>query len=238
MRHEGNGFSSGRGARALLCALAFALAFGSGLCAAASQLGFTASVTPGLIASMVGRFSEQARQRLAAWVNFAGLQQAIKAKSPQLASENAQLRSVNDYINTVPWYDDQVHWGQVDYWATPAETVASHGGDCEDFAIAKYFMLKELGVPIERLRITYVRAGKVNQPHMVLAYYASPGGEPLILDNLDARVRPASERADLVPVYSFNDDDVVMVKSNQKGSASTIRAWQSVIDRLEREARL
>jgi hypothetical protein len=51
-------------------------------------------------------------------------------------------------------------------------------------------------------------------------------------------VRPASQRTDLVPVYSFNDDDVVMVQGNQKSSSLQIRAWQGVIERLEREARL
>jgi predicted transglutaminase-like cysteine proteinase len=238
MQGAHSGFSSVRRTQATLCALAFVLVFASGLCVAASELGFTTTVTPNLVARMVERFSELARQRIGAWVDFAGLQQAIRTKSPQPASENARLQSVNAYINTVPWYEDQKHWGQVDYWATPAETIASHGGDCEDFAIAKYFLLKELGVPIERLRITYVRSGKINLPHMVLAYYATPGGEPLILDNLDHQVRPASQRTDLVPVYSFNDDDVVMVQGNQKSSSLQIRAWQGVIERLEREARL
>ena len=138
----------------------------------------------------------------------------------------------------MPFFEDQQHWGQLDYWATPAETYGSHGGDCEDFAIAKYFLLKELGVPVERLRITYVRAIKLNQPHMVLAYYASPGSEPLILDNLERGIRPASARTDLVPVFSFNDEDVVIIQGNRKGSSSQIRAWQGLIDRLERESTL
>jgi predicted transglutaminase-like cysteine proteinase len=214
------------------------LALASGLCVAAAELGFTLAVTPGLIASMVTRFSVVARPRIAEWVDFARVQQTGRAPAAQRPPESGQLQSVNSFVNAVPWFDDLEHWGQVDYWATPAETFASHGGDCEDFAIAKYFLLKELGVPIERLRITYVRAVKINQPHMVLAYYASPGGEPLILDNLDGRVRPASERGDLVPVYSFNDEDVVIIQGNRKGSSMQIRAWQGLIDRLQKEARL
>jgi predicted transglutaminase-like cysteine proteinase len=212
------------------------LALCSAACLAASELGYSSSVTPGLVAELVGRFSPAARERIAAWTGYARAQQAQRAKAPP--PDPAQLQSVNALINAVPWYDDIKHWGQVDYWATPAETIASHGGDCEDFAIAKYFMLKELGFPIERLRITYVRALKIDQPHMVLAYYASPGGEPLILDNLDGRVRPASERPDLVPVYSFNDEDVVIIQGNRRGSSMQIRAWQGLIERLQRELRL
>lgn len=205
---------------------------------AAGELGFTKTVAPGLIASMVDRFGAVATKRISTWVAFASEQQIVATKTPRLAPEAGQLQAVNAYVNTVPWIEDMKHWGQIDYWATPAETIASHGGDCEDFAITKYFLLKELGVSIERLRITYVRAVKINQPHMVLAYYANPGAEPLILDNLDPRVRPASERTDLVPVYSFNDEDVIIVQGNRKADSSQIRAWQGVIERLRQEAKL
>ena len=121
---------------------------------------------------------------------------------------------------------------------TPAEMSASNGGDCEDYAISKYFLLKELGVPVERLRITYVKAISINQPHMVLAYYPSPGAEPLILDNLEDGVRPASERKDLVPVYSFNDEDDVIARDARKSNPLQIRAWHDLQKRLEAEARL
>ena len=109
------------------------------------------------------------------------------------------LTLVNARLNRIRFVDDAVHWGQEDYWATPAESVASDGGDCEDFSIAKYFLLKELGVPVSRLRLVYVKAIRLNQAHMVLAYYARPDAEPLVLDNLDERVRAASQRTDLVP---------------------------------------
>lgn len=221
-----------------LVAAAACLLLVSGFCIAAVELGFSSTVTPGLIAVLAGRFGAEARPRTGNWTEFAKRQQSARIQHPQASPESGQLQSVNVFVNQVPWVEDQQHWGQIDYWATPAETYASHGGDCEDFAIAKYFLLKELGVPIERLRITYVRAVKINQPHMVLAYYAIPGADPLILDNLDGRIRPASDRTDLVPVYSFNDEDVLILQGNRKGSSSQIRAWQGLIDRLERESRL
>jgi predicted transglutaminase-like cysteine proteinase len=63
-------------------------------------------------------------------------------------------------------------------------------------------------MPSARLRLVYVRAqvGGAVQAHMVLAYYAAPSAEPLILDNLVGELRPASRRPDLVPVFSFNSD--------------------------------
>jgi len=222
----------------VFCALVAGVALASVLCFAAVELGFSTTVTPGLIANLINRFGNSAKQRVGAWTDFVQKQRGTKAQRPLPDSESAPLTAVNAFVNAVPFFEDQQHWGQLDYWATPAETYGSHGGDCEDFAIAKYFLLKELGVPVERLRITYVRAIKLNQPHMVLAYYASPGSEPLILDNLERGIRPASARTDLVPVFSFNDEDVVIIQGNRKGSSSQIRAWQGLIDRLERESTL
>ena len=224
--------------RTVFCALVSGVALASVFCFAAVELGFSTTVTPGLIANLISRFGNSAKQRVGAWTDFVQKQRGTKAQRPLPGSASAPLTSVNAFVNAVPFFEDQQHWGQLDYWATPAETYGSHGGDCEDFAIAKYFLLKELGVPVERLRITYVRAIKLNQPHMVLAYYASSGSEPLILDNLQGEIRPASARTDLVPVFSFNDEDVVIIQGNRKGSSSQIRAWQGLIDRLERESTL
>ena len=94
-------------------------------------------------------------------------------------------------------------------------------------------------MPIQRLRITYVKAVRLNQAHMVLAYYPEPNAVPLILDNLEDGVKPASERDDLVPVYSFNDEDVLIVRKGQRdasaGSSSQIRLWRALLDKLEKE---
>jgi predicted transglutaminase-like cysteine proteinase len=144
---------------------------------------------------------------------------------------------VNLVLNRIAFVDDAKHWGEVDYWATPAEAVASNGADCEDYTIAKYFLLKELGVPIAKLRLTYVKSVKLNQAHMVLAYYARPDAVPLVLDNLEQRVRPASQRPDLIPVYSFNDEEVWVEMRGRSGSPTQIRNWSALIARLERERR-
>ena len=128
-----------------------------------------------------------------------------------------KLYQVNNFFNELEFVDDIDHWGKDDYWATPVEFLASEGGDCEDFVIAKYFSLKELGVPAEKLRLMYVTATRLRQAHMVLAYYEEPNSVPLVLDNINRRILPASRRRDLLPVYSFNGDGLWLAKEQGRG---------------------
>jgi predicted transglutaminase-like cysteine proteinase len=146
-------------------------------------------------------------------------------------NEGTTLTFVNDLLNRVPQIEDSVHWGQEDYWATPAEFIASNGGDCEDFVIAKYFALRESGIPAEKLRLTYVKSfqsGKIEN-HMVLAYYSSPTAEPLLLDNLLPQMLPASKRPELLPVYEFNGE------LSGKYNGSAIRKWDSLVEHMNKE---
>ena len=193
--------------------------------------GFSSAVSERLMDAYSRRFGPEARTRLQAWKRYAAQHQDSGLPEAEL------LVDVNRTLNRIRFIDDAVHWGVADYWATPAESVGSDGGDCEDFAIAKYFMLKELGIPIAKLRMTYVKALKLNQAHMVLAYYPRPDAEPLVLDNLEDAVRPASQRKDLIPVYSFNDEEVWIEARGRSGSPRQIRNWNSLMERLERELR-
>jgi predicted transglutaminase-like cysteine proteinase len=152
----------------------------------------------------------------------------------------ARLAAVNDFFNQLLFVDDIVHWRKADYWATPVEFLATAGGDCEDFAIAKYFTLLELGVPESRLQITYVKALRLNQAHMVLAYYANPAADPLVLDNLVPDVLPGSSRDDLVPVYSFNGQGLWISRARGRGKrvggSERLSLWQDLVTRMETPA--
>ncbi len=213
----------------------FTLCLGVAL-AAIQELGFSRSVTPGLVERYAARFGPDSRSRIGGWQEFV---RSVPAAQRPSGSDLQLLGPVNTFFNRVPFINDLKHWRVEDYWASPAEAFASNGADCEDFSIAKYFALKELGVPIQRLRITYVKAVRLNQAHMVLAYYPGPNAVPLILDNLEDGVKPASERDDLIPVYSFNDEDVLIVRKGQRdasaGSSSQIRLWRALLDKLEKE---
>lgn len=133
-------------------------------------------------------------------------------------SEERKLEEVNYFFNRrLRFVSDEEHWGQVDYWATPFESLASDGGDCEDYVIGKYYSLLKLGVPTSKLRITYVKAVRLNQAHMVLAYFPRPDAIPVVLDNLIPQIRPASERPDLEPVYSFNGEGMWLDRMKGQG---------------------
>lgn len=158
-------------------------------------------------------------------------QQLLDYTSQSRENELSTLRFVNDLFNRTPQITDATHWGVEDYWATPAELVASNGGDCEDFVIAKYFALREIGVPAEKMRLTYVKASHEEriENHMVLAYYPTPEAEPLLLDNIMPQILPASKRPDLMPVYEFNGE------LSDRFNGPAIRKWESLIDRMHKE---
>ena len=157
----------------------------------------------------------------------------------QELSELDKIKKVNDFFNRkIEFRDDQEIWGLSDYWATPLETMGRGAGDCEDYAIAKYTTLKLLQVPIERMRITYVRAqlggARGSQAHMVLSYYASPDAEPAILDNLITDIRLASQRTDLHPVFSFNSEGMwVGGPASVGGGTARLSRWRDVVARMQ-----
>ena len=154
--------------------------------------------------------------------------------------EESRLKSVNVFFNRQILYrDDREVWGAVDYWASPLETLGKGQGDCEDFAIGKYFSLLAAGVPSVKMRLVYVRAqiGAIIQAHMVLAYYPEPDAEPLILDNLLTDIRPASRRPDLIPVFSFNAEGLWQgVAGASAGDPSArLSRWREVLAKAKAE---
>lgn len=151
-----------------------------------------------------------------------------------------KLDAVNNFFNRhLLFRDDTEVWNQVDYWASPLESLSQGQGDCEDYAIAKYFSLIALGMPTARLRLVYVRVqfDTAVRAHMVLAYYASAGAEPLVLDNLVGEVRKASQRPDLAPVFSFNSDGLWQGVGTQAAGDPVARLsrWREVLAKARAE---
>lgn len=154
----------------------------------------------------------------------------------------SQLREVNNFFNRrIRWVDDIDNWGREDFWATPLETMGRGQGDCEDYSIAKYVTLKQLGVPGEQLRLIYVRArigrSQITQAHMVLGWYETPAAEPLILDNLVPSIMPAAQRTDLDPLFSFNSQGLWAGGGTESRADPLARLsrWRSVIDRMQEQ---
>ena len=176
------------------------------------------------------QYGQGARKRLLDW------QHLIQTED---GNNLEKLEKVNRFMNKIPFISDAIHWGKDDYWATPVEFLASNGGDCEDFAIAKYFTLIKLGIAENQLTLTYVKALRLNQAHMVLTYYPAPGKEPLVLDNLVDTIEPSSKRSDLLPVYSFNGAGLWLAKQRNKGKligdSSRLKRWMDLLDRMPEE---
>ncbi len=167
--------------------------------------------------------------------------QLIATESQRSPIEKIKL--VNQFFNqNLRYTEDLVLWKKSDYWATPLETLGVRAGDCDDYAIAKYLTLLRMGVPIENLRLIYVRAqvggiqSKIFQAHMVLGYYPQPNAVPLIMDSLVSSIDPATQRPDLRPVFSFNSEGL-WVGNQQTAADPTARLsrWRDLLARAQEE---
>ncbi len=180
---------------------------------------------------LYGPASQDAEQRINGWQQL-----LIQQRN---ASELAQLNAVNRFFNQQLHYREDIDiWHVIDYWATPIESLRKGEADCEDYAIAKYFTLRHLGVSGEKLRITYVKAIRLNRAHMVLTWYATPDAIPIVLDSLTDNILPATQRPDLLPVYSFNDGGLWLPGSqNNKrvGDSKRLSRWQDVLKKMREE---
>ncbi len=186
-------------------------------------------VSERLLNRVQAEYGVEARSRVEAWDRL--------MQDSENISVDEKLRQVNDFFNALDFVSDQALWGESDYWATPVEMLSRAAGDCEDFSVAKYFTLRNLGVPMEKLRLIYVKALKLKQAHMVLAYYTTPDAEPLVLDNVVKAIRPASLRKDLLPVYSFNGDGLWLAKQRGKGQrvsgSGRLHQWTKLTGRMQ-----
>jgi predicted transglutaminase-like cysteine proteinase len=184
------------------------------------------------IAELSKTFGPTAQQRLTAW-------RAMMTSPENLAlPELKRLALVNDFMNQTPFVSDLEHWGKASYWALPVEFLSTHGGDGEDFTVAKYFTLLALGMPDEKLKIVSARETRVHkQAHMVLAYFVTPDAEPLILDNFDKALQPASARTDLVLMDSFNETGLQARDPTSTGkaddNANRISRWNDIKRRMK-----
>lgn len=185
------------------------------------------------------RFGAPAAQKFRDW-------QRLVMETEKLADQDQQIQKVNEFWNRrLEFTEDKDAWGQSDYWATPLESLGHGKGDCEDFAIAKYFTLLTAGMDVSQLRLIYVKArvggaaSNITQAHMVLAYYSAPDAEPQILDNLLSDIRPASRRQDLSPVFSFNGQGIWAGVSASGSAKSTstkrLSRWEELLVRARAE---
>ncbi|MDD5300681.1 MAG: transglutaminase-like cysteine peptidase [Gallionella sp.] len=189
-----------------------------------------------LLKTITQRYGESSAQKFRDW-------QKLVADMAKLEDPEQQIKKVNEFWNRrIQFTDDKEAWAQDDYWATPMESLGHGKGDCEDYAIAKYFTLLSAGMDVSQLRLIYVKAklgGAITQAHMVLAFYSDPEAEPQILDNLLGEIRPASRRPDLTPVFSFNSQGIWGGASASGSASSTgtkrLSRWEELLARARAE---
>jgi predicted transglutaminase-like cysteine proteinase len=186
-------------------------------------------LSPTVLQKVQTKFGSEAMARLIAWEDL--------LKRDNSTTDMEKLQKVNSFFNkNIAFASDMDVYGVEDYWATPIESLSRGAGDCEDYAIAKYFSLKIMGVAEEKIRISYVKSLQYNMFHMVMLYYKTPDAEPLVLDNLVNAIKPASERKDLLPIFTFNGAGLWLAHERGQGKVagkpSRLAAWNDLLRRM------
>ena len=125
--------------------------------------------------------------------------------------ERQVMELVNNYVNTYTFIPDKV-----DEWYTLPEFLKRGGGDCEDFAIAKYTMLVALGVSKDNLKMTYGFNIPQKEKHMVLIYTDKNIDESLILDSINKSIVPLNN-PDFLAYLFFDDTSMYLVDKTTGG---------------------
>lgn len=151
-------------------------------------------------------------------------------------SEMFKLRSVNTYINSLNAIYDSKN-PDTDIWSTRLEFLNKGGGDCEDYAIAKYYTLKDLGINPKNMCLIIVKEGSSNYYHLVLGVWQKQNSSPLILDNLSFKVLPFTKRIDLKPDICMNEFGSFKVTKNGKKRKINItyKAYKDMLKRAKKE---
>jgi len=149
------------------------------------------------------------------------------------------LDRVNRFFNSeIRYASDFETWGKPEYWATPSELMDRGQGDCEDFAVSKFFTLKWIGVPEDKLNLIYCRIAPGNRAHVVVGYLSVPDADPLILDSVPdhAHISPASMRADLSLILGFSGQGLWVFKHGVRHRVATsgkrLRPWRELSRRM------
>jgi predicted transglutaminase-like cysteine proteinase len=124
----------------------------------------------------------------------------------------ARIEAANRLINSAIRYtNDLVQHAAIDVWSSPLASLGSGRGDCEDYAIAKYVLLREAGIPEQDLRVLLVRDRAVREDHAVLAVRLD--GAWTVLDNRRAALSVDSELQHFTPLVELDHSGVNMFAS-------------------------
>ncbi len=118
-----------------------------------------------------------------------------------------RIAEINRAINlSIRPVSDMEQYGVEELWASPLMAFSSGAGDCEDYAIAKYAALRELGFAADDVRLVVVHDRASHEDHAVAAVRYQ--GRWLILDNRTLAVRADAEITSFKPLFVLNDQGV------------------------------
>jgi predicted transglutaminase-like cysteine proteinase len=142
----------------------------------------------------------------------------------------ARIAEINRAINlNIRPVDDMTQYGVSDFWATPLMTFSSNAGDCEDYAIAKYVALQEIGMAEDDLRLVVIHDRDSNVDHAVAAVRYD--GSWLILDNRTLDMRHDAELAEFEPLFAIDREGVKrMTAAAPKPANLMVSASPAAID--------
>ncbi len=149
--------------------------------------------------------------------------------------KSEQIKLINSYLNSMrARYDGKRNVD--DYWSTRGEFLSRGGGDCEDYAIAKYYTLKDLGLKDKDMCLLVVREKHSKSYHMVLGVWTN-SHVPIILDNLSFKVLPFTKRVDLIPKYCINESGYYSItkKGKKKRLNIIFKAYKYMLKRNKYE---
>jgi len=148
-----------------------------------------------------------------------------------------KLSHINSFYNKILPVHDATKYKVDDHWSTPKEFLINGKGDCEDYAIAKYFTLIETGIPKEKLFLSIVKVKGEANYHMVLLYIENKKSMPLVLDNLSFKVVPFDIRKKLKPKVIFNEKEAYILKDKKiykkaKINWGKVNKWELLLNRV------
>lgn len=193
-----------------------------------------AAISDKVILQTTRKFGPDAAKRIAAWGDL------VNKNKDKHVTEKLEL--TNRFINNIPLKSEEEIWGH-SHWSTPYEMIVRNAGSHADHAIGKYVTLEAFGINIDKMHIVHVHsAAAPSQSYMVLTYYPEPTAEPLVLDTVNGEIKPASERNDLFPEHSLNDDGVWLPRMQADGASDAnieasahIELWQEMNARMDKE---
>jgi predicted transglutaminase-like cysteine proteinase len=148
-----------------------------------------------------------------------------------------KLSYTNSFYNKILPINDETKYQVDDYWATPKEFLIEGRGDCEDYAIAKYFTLLSLGIKENKLFLAVVKVKNATNYHMILLYIENKNSMPLVLDNLSFKVVPLNKRPKLKVKFIFNEKESFILKNKKIHKKVKIdwgkeNKWENILKRV------